>query len=82
MATSNSSEFDAVYDRVSEWPEARQIEFSDRILRALGDSLPAKQARRSQDLRRLIGLFATENPPPTDEQCEKIIEEVRLRKYA
>ncbi|MCH8048070.1 MAG: hypothetical protein IID44_30620 [Planctomycetes bacterium] len=81
MATSNSSDFDAVYDRVSEWPEERQIEFADRILRALGDSLPAEQARQSQDLRRLVGLFATEGPPPTDEECEKIIEEARLRKY-
>ncbi|MCH8044920.1 MAG: hypothetical protein IID44_14500 [Planctomycetes bacterium] len=46
-----------------------------------GDSLPAEQARRSQDLRRLIGLFATDDSPPTDKECDKIIEEARLRKY-
>jgi len=29
----------------------------------------------------LIGIWKTDQPPPTDEEVEKIIEEARMRKY-
>jgi len=29
----------------------------------------------------LIGIWKTDQPPPTDEEVEKIIEDARMRKY-
>jgi len=29
----------------------------------------------------LIGILKTDQPPPTDEEVEKIIEEARMKKY-
>jgi hypothetical protein len=36
---------------------------------------------RKEALLSLIGILKTDQPPPTDEEVEKIIEEARMRKY-
>ena len=36
---------------------------------------------RTMSLDQVIGLLKTNGPPPTDEECERIIEEERMGKY-
>ena len=36
---------------------------------------------RREAVLSLIGILKTDQPPPTDEEVEKIIEEARMKKY-
>jgi hypothetical protein len=44
-------------------------------------SLETEPTRPKKSLRDLVGILATDQPPPTDEDVERILEEERMRKY-
>lgn len=68
-----------VLDRVKTWPPDERRDLAQRILQ----TLPAEPAQPSgkAGLRALLGLARTEGPPPSDEECRRILEEELLKKY-
>ena len=66
-----------VWDRVRSWPQPLRVSLTSRILQ----SLEAEQERPKKSLRDLVGILATDQSPPTDEEVERILEEERMRKY-
>ena len=57
----------------------------ERVTVVASDTAP-EQGHDVADERReaalsLIGMLKTDQPPPTDEEIEKIIEEARMKKY-
>jgi hypothetical protein len=54
-----------------------------KIQRALGrGASPAATASgKRKDLVDLVGLLASEGPPPTDAEVEQLLEDERIRKY-
>ncbi|MBY0523952.1 MAG: hypothetical protein K2R98_11170 [Gemmataceae bacterium] len=80
----NSALTDDVTDmlnRVSTWPPDKRLSLAQRLLATLEHDL-APQARPRKSLGDLLGLLQQQGPPPTDEECAKILDEERLKKYA
>jgi hypothetical protein len=75
-----------VWERVRTWPAAERIALASRILQ----SLEREQARPAaapeavkprKALADLWGAWATDQPPPTDEEVERMIDEAIMEKY-
>ena len=79
MTTVETSELLDVWGRVSRWPEAMKLSLASRILHSLQQRTDEPADRKS--LRDLIGLWDRGQPPPTDEEVARILEEERMKKY-
>ena len=68
-----------VLDRVRTWPPEERRDLAQRIL----ETLPAESPRPSgkAGLRGLLGLARTGGPPPSDEECRRMLEDELLEKY-
>lgn len=75
-----------VWERVRAWPAAQRIALASRILQ----SLEQEQARPAatveavkprKTLADLWGAWATDQPPPTDEDVKRMIDEAIMEKY-
>ncbi len=81
---------DTIVQAVRRWPRDAQLALAQEILR---DALtpheesshaePDRQAmpRARGSWRNLTGILATDQPPPSDEEIERWLEEHRLEKY-
>lgn len=75
--TEELSEF---VSRIRAWPAERRLRLVQEVLQTLrGDLVPEGKPRKS--LKNLLGLLETGGPPPTDEECDRILEEERMRRY-
>ncbi|WP_375473456.1 hypothetical protein [uncultured Nostoc sp.] len=66
--------------------QARQLPVSDclELVRAIIESLqdvPTQSPERSRIIKQMKGLLKTDQPAPTDEQVEFMLEERRVEKY-
>ena len=66
--------------------EAYKLSVSDRlalvsaIIESLQDT-PSIESNRSNAIKRMRGFLKTEQPAPTDEEVEAMLEEQRVEKY-
>lgn len=76
----DSKEMFEVWNRVRTWEPEMRIDLARRILETLASPqiLPPPRTMSSEEV---FGILKTDGPPPTDEECKKIIEEERLKKY-
>ena len=77
MSVVEIDDLQQIWDRVRAWPQPMRVSLASKILR----SLEAEQERPKKSLRDLVGILATDQPPPTDQEVERILEEERTRKY-
>lgn len=75
-----------IWERVRTWPAAERIALASRILQSLEREqprpvAPPESAKPKKTLADLWGIWATDQPPPTDEEVERIIEEEIMKKY-
>ena len=77
MDSAHRDEMVDVWGRVQSWPEQLRLSLASRILH----SLQAGQQPRRRTLADLVGLLATDQPPPTDEAVARILEEHRTQKF-
>jgi hypothetical protein len=67
--------------------EGVQLPEGQKVSVTVVEPIPASQQRyhvspeRREAVLGLIGILKTDQPPPTDEEVEKIIEEARMKKY-
>ena len=80
MQAAETDEVREVLNRVSGWPAEQRLALARDILQTLAGGVPAKASSR-QSLKDLLGVLRVAGPPPTDEACEAILEEERLRKH-
>ncbi len=80
MKTENLKEIFEVWNRVRTWDPEMRIDLARRILETVVPSRihPPPQ---TMSLDEVIGIAKTVAPPPTDEDCKKILEEERMKKY-
>jgi hypothetical protein len=78
MSPLQPTEVESILHRVQTWPIPVQLSLATRILQ----SLEVSSARPSQSVKKLLGLLTVNGAPPSDEECENIIAEERLRKYS
>ena len=80
MATTEIDEFGEMLNKVRAWSTEKRLALTQQILQTLSGDLGGPPAPQ-QTLKDLLGLLKTENRPPSDAECEKIVEEERLRKH-
>ena len=69
-----------VLQRVRTWEPEMRIDLARRILETLVPrQIPPPP--RTMSPEEVFGILKTDGPPPTDEECKKIIEEERMKKY-
>ncbi len=80
MTATQNQELVDIINRVKDWPLDMRIALARRILDT-AETPPITEPPRTLSLDQVIGILKTDGPPPTDEECERIIEEERMRKY-
>ena len=76
----DSKEMFEVLQRVKTWQPDMRIDLARRILETVVPrQIPPPP--RTMTLEEVQAIMKTDKPPPTDEECKKILEEERLKKY-
>lgn len=76
----DSKEMFEVLQRVRTWQPDMRIDLARRILETVVPrQIPPPP--RTMTLEEVQAIMKTDKPPPTDEECKKIIEEERMKKY-
>lgn len=82
MSVDSMRDVTNIWREVRNWPPGQRVALATRILQSLQQeeaSVSVSQERR-EALNQLIGVWKTD-PPPTDDQVERIIDEERMQKY-
>jgi hypothetical protein len=80
MTATRSQELADVVNRVKDRPLDMRISLARRILET-AERPAIIEPPRTLSLDQAIGILKTDDPPPTDDECQRIIEEERMRKY-
>ena len=81
MESVNLKEIFEVWDRVRTWDPEMRIDLARRILETVVPSR-IQPPPQTMSLDEVVGIAKTDAPPPTDEDCKKILEEERLKGIA
>ncbi len=83
MSTAEADELAHVLERVKTWSPPLRITLARRILETLDESAPppTDEPTRGWPVEKVLGLLKTDREPPDDEECRRIIEEERWKKY-
>jgi len=80
MESANLQEIFEVWNRVRTWDPEMRIDLARRILETVVPS-QIQPPLQTMSLDEVRGIAKTDAPPPTDEDCQKILEEERMKKY-
>jgi hypothetical protein len=91
MNATQNEEMTEIFNRVKAWSPTQRITLARRILETLEASATAtaeagsqpkiEEPTRGWPVERVLGLLKTDREPPDDEECRRIIEEERWKKY-
>jgi hypothetical protein len=80
MSTSNTPEYDAVLAVIRRWSPERRLTLAQETLNSLAPSEShARPQRHTVD--QASGLLATDQPPPTDADIARLLEERRIERF-
>ena len=80
MAVSELTDYETVLNAVRQWPLERRFALVQDVLDSLASTVaPARP--REKTLEKALGLLATDQPPPTDDQVAQWLHEHRMEKY-
>ncbi|BAU15461.1 hypothetical protein LEP3755_60200 [Leptolyngbya sp. NIES-3755] len=68
-------------EQIFKLPPDDRLALVSVIIESLRTS-PTSNSERAAAIQRMEGLLATDQPPPTDEEVEAMLEERRLEKYS
>lgn len=80
MSDSHSSDVAEVLGRISDWPVEDRIVLAREILQTVERDV-SEQAVAKKPLKSLLGVLHLEKAPPSDADCQRILEEELLREY-
>ena len=72
--------YDQVLETVHTWPPARRILLAQDLLKSLAFEIETFSPKRNT-LKKALGLLATGQLAPTDEDIRRWLEEIRVEKY-
>jgi hypothetical protein len=72
-------EYKQILHAVSEWPWEDRVALAQDVLATL--KAPKAGVRTKDTLSRALGLGRGDNPPPTDDEVRRWIDEHRTSKY-
>jgi hypothetical protein len=77
MSTDQFNELLNVWGQIKDWPEDMRVSLASKIL----SSLQHEPASPRKTLADLLGTLSSNQPPPSDEDVSRIIDEERIRKF-
>jgi hypothetical protein len=80
MPPTRTDQIGEIVNRVRDWPPEDRLSLVQQILHTLQRDLRAPPSG-GKSLKGLLGLLQTGGQPPSDEDCERILEEELRRKY-
>ena len=80
MVTSNS-EMEELIKQVSAWPVAIRRQLVRRVLETIDLETGPSIGRRKKPSSEVLGMLATDAPPPNDEECQRMLEDELIQKY-
>ena len=80
MSTIESPDISDVLERVRTWTPGMRIVLARKVLETL-ESAAISAPPRTMLLEDVVGLLQTDEPPPDDEDCDRIVDQERARKY-
>jgi len=80
MSTIDSRDISDVLERVRTWTPGMRIVLARKVLETL-ESAAISEPPRTMLLDDVVGLLQTDVPPPDDEECDRIVEQERARKF-
>ena len=79
MIFTNHDELQKVIARVADWPAHDRITLARKILETVEETTaPATCGLRGEEVIKLLQI---PQPPPDDDECDRIVLEERLRKH-
>lgn len=79
-SSSETNSYESIFEIVREWTPAQRFHLVQDILKTLAPREEPMRAKR-QTLQKALGLLATDQPPPTDEEVRRWLDERRREKY-
>jgi hypothetical protein len=80
MSTTESRDISEMLERIRTWTPGMRIVLARKVLETL-ESASLSKPTRNMVLGDVVGLLQTATPPPDDEECDRIVEQERVRKY-
>ena len=81
MNSSETLEYSDILTVVRRWPSAKRLSLVQEILGTVILDLETTATGASNTLTQALGLLATDQPPPSDQQIREWRAEYRLEKY-
>ncbi len=89
MSAVETDELTEILDRARKLSAASRITLARRVLETLEVSQPSRpesgvasqSSTRGWPVEKALGLLKTDQDPPNDEECRRIVEEERWQKY-
>jgi hypothetical protein len=84
MTALETKEITDVIQRVQDWPAPMRIALARRILESLetrAETAATPTQLRGPSAAEVAAMFKTDKPAPSDEECQRILEEELSRKY-
>ena len=79
MATPNS-EMEELIKQVSAWPVAARRQLARRVLETIDLETCPSIGRRKKPSSEVLGVLATDAPPPNDQECQRMVEDELIQK--
>jgi hypothetical protein len=81
MNSVEPAEYHDVFETVRQWPPDTRREFLRDVLKTLHDERPTRP-KRGFSADQVIRSLQPAQPAPTDEECDRFLEEELMKKYA
>ncbi|MGZ3414126.1 MAG: hypothetical protein ACXWNX_10610 [Isosphaeraceae bacterium] len=75
------AEYHDVFQTVRQWPPEARRDLLRDVLKTLHDERPHRSTR-GFSAYQVIRLLRSGQPAPTDEECDRILEDELMKKYA
>ena len=80
MSALDTNGYQAVMDVVRKWPPDKRFALVRDVINSLEPEVGHPQAKRDT-LKEALGLLATDQPAPSDDQVQEWLDERRMEKY-
>lgn len=79
MSSSETQEVSNVWQRVTSWPDQMKWELATRLLKSMSEKELGRGngVKRGPPVEEMVGLAATNEPPPDDAQVRAWLDEQR-----
>lgn len=78
---SNATEHLDILQRISTWPPEQKVSLANEILDSVGGDKRILHPKRDT-LARALGLARLDGAPPSDDEVDTMLEELRLERYS